>query len=151
MNFRPKVYLAAPLFNPQERLRNERLAASLELRGFGVYLPQRDAGVSYDAIASGLPKDKVRSDIFEGDLKAIRECDLLVGVLDGRVPDEGTCIEIGIAFALGKACYGLKTDDRAFDKHGDNNIMLDGCLEGRLCRSEQELVARLGLCLAPES
>ena len=49
-------------------------------------------------------------------------------LLDGRVPDEGMCVELGIAYALEKKCLGFKTDNRAMDKYGDNNIILDGCL-----------------------
>ena len=36
-------------------------------------------------------------------------------VLDGRIPDEGACVELGIAYANGKRCYGVKTDARSVE------------------------------------
>ena len=52
---------------------------------------------------------------------------VLVMVLDGRVPDEGACVELGIAYALGKPCYGIRTDVRAAERGLDINPMLTGC------------------------
>jgi hypothetical protein len=42
----------------------------------------------------------------------IRSCDIVLGVLDGPELDSGTVSEIGFAAALGKRCYGLRTDVR---------------------------------------
>ena len=42
----------------------------------------------------------------------IRACDIVLGVLDGLELDSGTVSEIGFAAALGKKCYGLRTDFR---------------------------------------
>ncbi len=42
----------------------------------------------------------------------IRACDVVLGVLDGLELDSGTFSEIGFAAALGKKCYGLRTDFR---------------------------------------
>jgi nucleoside 2-deoxyribosyltransferase len=42
----------------------------------------------------------------------IRSCDIVLGVLDGAELDSGTASEIGFAAALGKKCYGLRTDFR---------------------------------------
>src|SRR5450759_5170556 len=92
------VYIAAPLFNEMERTRNAQVASALEAEGFVVYLPQRDAGVSYDAFQRGEDKKAVRTSIFSKDVQAVADCDILVCLLDGRVPDEGTCIELGMAF-----------------------------------------------------
>jgi len=126
-----------------ERTRNAQVASALEAEGFVVYLPQRDAGVSYDAFQRGEDKKAVRTSIFSKDVQAVADCDILVCLLDGRVPDEGTCIELGMAFALRKPCVGYKTDRRAMDDQGDNNIMVDGCLSGRIVRSVMELLAVL--------
>ena len=48
-------------------------------------------------------------------------------VLDGRVPDEGACVELGIAYAKGKRCYGVKTDTRGVEVNLDLNPMIAGC------------------------
>ncbi len=42
----------------------------------------------------------------------IRACDVVLGVLDGLELDSGTVSEMGFAAALGKKCYGLRTDFR---------------------------------------
>lgn len=44
--------------------------------------------------------------------QAIRDADLILGVLDGSELDFGTVCEIGFAAGLGKRCYGLRTDFR---------------------------------------
>ena len=48
-------------------------------------------------------------------------------VLDGRVPDEGACVELGIAYASGKRCYGIKGDARSVELDMDLNPMIRGC------------------------
>ncbi len=42
----------------------------------------------------------------------IRSCDIVLGVLDGPELDSGTASELGFAAALGKKCFGLRTDFR---------------------------------------
>ena len=48
--------------------------------------------------------------------------------MDGRVPDEGACVELGIAYENGKRCYGFKTDTRSVEKTLDLNPMISGCM-----------------------
>ena len=132
-----RIYIAAPLFNESEKKRNLEFKQFLEELGHETYLPQLDGGVAFDLIsAGGNDAREVRKRIFQNDLREIRKCDLLFCVLDGRVPDEGVCIEIGMAHALGKICLGYKTDQRSFDKHGDN-LMIEGCLSGIVASSEE--------------
>ena len=122
-----KIYLAAPLFNEMERERNFMFCDLLENNGFVVYLPQRDGGLFYDFIKEGYSSEEARKHIFIADTKAICDSDIILCFLDGRVLDEGMCIELGIAYAQGKICIGYKTDQRSQDEFG-NNIMLDGVL-----------------------
>ncbi|MCP4404648.1 MAG: hypothetical protein GY801_46010 [bacterium] len=57
--------------------------------------------------------------IFQLDRDKIFEADIFLFVLDGRVPDEGTCVELGLAYAhkllqqRKKLFIGLHTDARA--------------------------------------
>ena len=44
--------------------------------------------------------------------KAIRDTDLILGILGGAELDSGTVCEIGFAAGIGKRCYGLRTDFR---------------------------------------
>ena len=55
------------------------------------------------------------------------ENDIHQVVLDGRVPDEGACVELGIAYANGKRCYGIKGDARSVELDMDLNPMITGC------------------------
>ena len=113
------IYLAGPLFSEAERRFNAQLSEKLEALGFRVFLPQRD-GVErekppYDAMT---PEER-RHAIFNLDLAKILEADVFLFVLDGRVPDEGACVELGIAYCQkelqreDKLLAGLQTDTRA--------------------------------------
>ncbi len=95
--------------------------------GFGTFLPQVDGSIAFDRIKVEGEQGKIRKEIFDNDVRAIKECDILLALLDGRVPDEGMCIELGIACALGKKCVGYKTDQRSLDEYG-NSLMIEGCL-----------------------
>jgi nucleoside 2-deoxyribosyltransferase len=138
-----KVYIAAPLFNEMERCRNSELKEFIKSLGFDVFLAQDDVGLSYDMVTPET-KYQVRKQIFEGDLNGIRKSDIIVILLDGRTPDEGACVELGMGWILGKPCIGYKTDNRALDKNGDDNIMIEGCLEFQMTRTLDEL--RVCLC-----
>lgn len=56
--------------------------------------------------------DRVARGIGRMNEKAIRDSDLILGVLDGPELDSGTVSEIGFAAGIGKRCYGLRTDFR---------------------------------------
>lgn len=121
-NSLPLIYLAAPLFSEAELAFNVRLTRLLEPE-VDVYLPQRDGGRLVDLISRGVePKDAYTS-IFERDLDALRECDVLLIVLDGRTIDEGAVFELGVAFALGKPCVGYQSDPRRLLPVGNNPMI----------------------------
>ncbi len=123
-----RVYLAAPLFNDMERAFNTRLAELIAPIA-EVFLPQRDGKLLRDLVRGGMPHSTARQLVFEADINAIRRCDCVVAVLDGRTIDEGVAFEIGFARALDKLCLGLKTDDRALLTSGDNPMIVAGCHE----------------------
>lgn len=111
-----KIYFAAPLFCDMELKRNEEECAKLEEAGYDVYLPQRDAGEA----AAGAP----RKQLFNNDVTAVSTSDIVIAYLDGRVPDEGTAFEMGLAFAYRKTLIAVITDRRCFmDTH--LNVMLE--------------------------
>ena len=60
---------------------------------------------------------------------------LLIFDLNGRVPDEGGCVELGMAYAWGIKSIGFKTDTRALDYTGDDNLMIEGCLNFKIARN----------------
>ena len=49
---------------------------------------------------------------------SIRDCDFVIGILDGVDVDSGTASEIGFAYGIGKRIFGFRTDSR---KTGDND------------------------------
>lgn len=139
-----KVYFAAPLFNEMELKRNVEYTNMLEEWGYEVYLPQREAGLSAQILQDeSNDKMEVNKRIFNTDLNAIKNCDILIIFLDGRVPDEGACVELGIAFALGKKCIGYKTDDRNLDFTGDDNLFIEGCMNFNVIHNIEDLKEEL--------
>ncbi len=138
-----KAYLAAPLFCQGEREFNLRVDTVVRSVGLDTFLPQRDGGEAARLIRQGMDVHVVRQRLFDLDCAAIADCALFVFVLDGRVPDEGACVELGMAFARGKPCFGLQTDSRRFDGTDSNNLMIDYALTGGIAASLDELADNL--------
>lgn len=122
-----KVYFAGPLFCKAEKNYNLFLTEILESYDYKVFLPQRDGHeAASEKMAKMTAQEKVRL-IFEKDTNEIQKADIIFMVLDGRVPDEGACVELGYAFALGKSCYGIRTDMRAMELDLELNPLIAGC------------------------
>ena len=139
------IYLAGPLFSEAERRFNLELTERLEALDFRVFLPQRD-GVErgkppYDSMA---PEER-RHAMFDLDRAMILESDIFLFVLDGRVPDEGACVELGIAYCQKemqgseKLLIGLHTDPRAAFMGARLNPMVSVPLDC-VARDEEELL-----------
>jgi nucleoside 2-deoxyribosyltransferase len=120
-----KIYFAAPLFSQSEKDYNLQLTHLLEDHGYEVFLPQRDGYLA--AELEGKSEEELTELIFQKDLSEVLKADIIFMVLDGRVPDEGACVELGIAYANGKRCYGVKTDARSVEIKMDLNPMITGC------------------------
>jgi len=120
-----RIYFAAPLFSEGEKEYNLKIVTVLESYGYEVFLPQRDGFLAPD-LANLTEEEKIKV-IFEKDRDEVLKADILFFLLDGRVPDEGACVELGIAYANGKRCYGLKSDARSIEINMDLNPMISGC------------------------
>lgn len=113
------IYVAGPLFSEAERCFNLELTERLEALGFRVFLPQRDGVEGERTPYSAMTPDERRQAMFHLDRTTIFECDVFLFVLDGRVPDEGACVELGIAYCQkllqdsDKLLIALHTDSRA--------------------------------------
>jgi nucleoside 2-deoxyribosyltransferase len=113
------LYFAGPLFNEAEKTFNDQLATRLEKLGYEVFLPQRDGVESAKPPYDTMNKEERRRALFELDRDKIIACDVFLFVLDGRVPDEGACVELGIAYTdrllneKQRIIVGLQTDNRA--------------------------------------
>ncbi len=121
-----RVYIAGPLFNQGEKDFNLRVAEVLEAHGYEVFLPQRD-GIEA-AMLEGKSEEELTEMIFALDAEEVAKADIIFMNIDGRVPDEGACVELGIAYASGKRCYGFKTDTRAVEIGLEINPMITGCM-----------------------
>src|SRR5579871_2865460 len=106
-----RLYFAAPLFSDAERIYNAKIVSLIE-QLCPVFLPQRDGHLVKELMTQGMTIDSAFKEIRRADMNAIRECSLIVAVLDGASVDDGVAFEIGYAFALHKTCLGLQTDFR---------------------------------------
>lgn len=132
------VYIAGPLFSKSEMDFNLILNEFLKNLGFNTFLPQQDGHLLSDLINNGSEKDDAIQMIFQKDTEKIKDCDYVVFVMDGRVPDEGACVEIGLAYAYNKECFGLKTDSRSLMDNMDNPLII-GAVKGRTAKSFSDL------------
>jgi nucleoside 2-deoxyribosyltransferase len=129
------IYFAAPLFSQAEREFNRHLTKELEDRGYSVFLPQRDGVEMLKPPFNQMNDDKLRVAIFQKDRDNILKADIFLFVLDGRVPDEGACVELGIAYSQKyllskeKLLVGLLTDDRAAFQWTKLNSMIHSALD----------------------
>jgi len=114
-----KIYLSGPLFSQGEiawaRTVLERLRQRLDCR---IIWPHE--------IASGSMEQ-----IFQANLNALDECDIMVAILDGSQVDDGTAWEVGYFFSQGKKILGIRTDLRRageFEKSKVNLMVECSCM-----------------------
>ncbi|HJQ28408.1 MAG TPA: nucleoside 2-deoxyribosyltransferase domain-containing protein [Rubrobacter sp.] len=113
------IYLAGPLFSEAECRFNLELTQRLESHDFRVFLPQRDGVERGQPPYDSMTPEERRHAMFHLDWSMILDSDIFLFVLDGRVPDEGACVELGIAYCQRKLqdseklLIGLHTDPRA--------------------------------------
>lgn len=142
------IYFAAPLFCQAEKAFNLQLAGKLEEQGFAVFLPQRDGVEPSKPPYNEMTSDELCQAIFAADRDKILEADIFLFVLDGRVPDEGACVELGIAYGQkhllqrDKLLIGLQTDSRAAFLGARLNAMIHGPLD-YIAYNENDLISAL--------
>lgn len=140
-----KIYFAGPLFSQAERQFSGELAEKLGEMGFEVFLPQRDGVSTNKAPYDKMPREERYRALFDLDRQKIHECDVFLFILDGRVPDEGACVELGMAVEQKdirdnrKILIGLHTDSRAISFHSKLNPMIGVPLE-KIFEKEEELM-----------
>ena len=140
-----KIYFAGPLFSESERTFNDALTRELEAAGFTVFLPQRDGAENQGESYERMTHEERREAIFTRDRDRILDCDIFLFVLDGRVPDEGACVELGMAYIHGrlkgnqKYIVGIMTDTRAAFIKSRLNPMLHFCFDDIVSNKEELL------------
>jgi nucleoside 2-deoxyribosyltransferase len=140
------IYFAGPLFNDAERTFNEQLTKKLRAMGFDVFLPQENVSEipGYTDIKTVYPA----LEIFRRDEAAVVKSDILLFILDGRIPDEGACVELGMAYMHKKFArpdrliIGLKTDARVAFAASHLNAMIQAPLEF-VATTQEELLSYL--------
>lgn len=122
-----RIYFACPMFSAMEKEYSLKLVSLLNKYGYDVFVPFRDG---YEAAQlQGKSEDELVKMIFAKDLEEVRKADIIFFLLDGRAPDEGAAVELGMAYAFNKRCYGYKTDTRSVENGLDLNPMIAGCME----------------------
>lgn len=150
------IYYAGPLFNAAERAFNVELTAALESLGCEVFLPQWDGVEANKLPYSEMSRDERRKAMFELDRDMIEGCDIFLFVLDGRIPDEGACVELGIAYAHRRATgvkrilLGFQTDIRSAFMGSKLNPMIRVPLD-YIVTSTDELLAYISEKMAPDN
>jgi nucleoside 2-deoxyribosyltransferase len=134
-----KIYFAGPLFSKAERNFNENLTSKIENIDFKVFLPQRDGAELDKPPFTGMTQSERNKAIFDLDIRQVLGCDIFIFVLDGRVPDEGACFELGIAYNQNKHIIGLHTDMRASFIDSKLNAMIEGAFD-KIFTTEVELI-----------
>lgn len=116
------IYLASGLgFSPELRDYKQRIIERLRQLGhdvldpwaqleFEIQIAAAQSIVSTEARRAALRS--VAREIGASNERMIRNADVLFAVLDGLEVDSGVAAEAGMAFAIGKRCYGLRTDTR---------------------------------------
>ncbi|MBJ8875952.1 nucleoside 2-deoxyribosyltransferase [Citrobacter koseri] len=120
------IYLAAPLFNEAELSYNQALKECLE-PAFNVFLPQEDGLLLRDIVTDNIPPNIAEKKVFEADIMAMNNADIILVVLNGAHIDEGVAFELGYCFAIGKRCIGLKEDIRQALPTGNNPMISQSC------------------------
>lgn len=93
-----KIYLASPFFNINEILMYEGAIESLRAKGYDVYVPREHTIEG----AWQMPNSTWAGYVFDEDVRAINECDVVLVMNHGMYSDSGTAWEAGYAMAAGK-------------------------------------------------
>jgi nucleoside 2-deoxyribosyltransferase len=99
----PKIYLSGPLFSRGEVAWGRRVKSFLEDRCNDVRIIWPHEIV---------PCTATPQQIFQANLDAMNDADIMVALLDGPQVDDGTAWEVGYFFSQGKKILGIRTDFR---------------------------------------
>jgi len=108
-----KLYFASPFFNEEQVEREERLIKKLRALKFEVWSPKENCNLP----AQSTYEDRQR--IFNDNCDAIRSCDAVFAVTDGK--DMGTIWESGFAFGINKPIIYY---NETLPENGQFNLML---------------------------
>jgi len=110
-----KIYLSGPLFSRGEIAWGERVKR---------FLVDRLDGVQVIWPHEIVPCHTLPVQVFQANLMALGEADVMVAMLDGPQVDDGTAWEIGYFFMQGKKILGLRTDFRRAGETDNSRVNL---------------------------
>ena len=132
-----KIYIAGPLFNAHERSYLELITAKLEGSGYKCFLPHRDqSGIDESELEGTNMSQATKDKIFNADLTALKDADLIVVLVTGQDIDYGTAAEIGFTYANGKPIIAITAYERRF-----RNLFVDGMITKRVNEVDELLPA----------
>ena len=91
------------------------------------------------ALAAGTERELWLT-VAQRNADAIRSSEYLAAYLEGQEVDSGTAAEVGYATALGRRCFGLRSDLR---RAGEQSMALNLQVEGFIVQSGGVVVATL--------
>lgn len=125
-----EFYLAGPFFNEKQQKCQDRIEYLMEHYGKTSFSPRRDAGKLGEN-----PTKKKMKEVFEADLNAINDCDILFANISSK--DTGTSVEIG--YALAKNIPILLYYDPQFAETNHVNLMIALACGGIVLENQDEL------------
>ena len=117
-----RLVVLGPLFSEADLMYNSLLVEPLDEIFDEVYLPQRNGGLLVKMIRR-MSRKRALSIIHKKNMRGIRNGDVVLIVLDGRVPDEGAMVELGHAAEMGKYCIALQTTPIRLLPQGNNPMI----------------------------
>jgi hypothetical protein len=107
------------MFSAADLWQQQQIATSVEAAGYATYLPQRD-GIEVGKVMATVSSvvdpavlavmQFVREIVFAMDIfQLTSRCQSLVFNMDGRVPDDGSVVEVAAGFAIGRPIVIFKT------------------------------------------
>lgn len=93
-----KIYLASPFFNIDEILKYEAAIEGLRAKGYDVYVPREHTIEG----AWEMSNQTWAGYVFDDDVRALNECEVVIVMNFGMYSDSGTAWEAGYAMAAGK-------------------------------------------------
>lgn len=119
------IYLAGALFDKHEIRRLHEVSKHLRDIGYEVYSPVEHKVDGADNMSNSYWARAV----YEEDIKAIKECDIVVAIYDGLISDSGTAWEIGFAYGIGKNVV-VAVDDNIAEVI---SLMVVNCADRVIC------------------
>lgn len=138
------IVLYAPAHNCAESNYLDDLTFRLAKQGFSNYIPAIEPLLFISRDKDNILNNEILSYLsLAYDIYVLYEkADCCIGILNGRVPDEGTMVKLGIAYALGVKVLLYKKDCRVLFPTGDNSMIL-GLSDYPVLTKEYQLIKKL--------